>query len=252
MVSNETLSRIKKSGVAITKIHNRNSYVDTINKVVFCFTPRAACTLAFTQFLHLVGLLSDAQNFSPWIHDFRIQVLHQHVAYIDPDTLKRLGFLFIKFIMNPYRRVVSCFNIHPQEPHRGCLTFKNYLDKRIHSPEYFNPTDNAHHVQQYERGEHRYITKYIAVNLNETFEFVKKDKTVYLVNLSQFKSDHHTKKIDPSDPNDFFSDIPLSELVKAMPANYKAFYSDDTIRKAVEILYKDDIRNYPFKFEDQW
>jgi hypothetical protein len=75
---------------------------------------------------------------------------------------------------------------------------------------------------------------------------------VYLIDLSQFKSDHHTKKIDTSDPNDSFSDIPLIELVKAMPANYKAFYSDDTIRKAVETLYKDDIGKYPFKFEDPW
>jgi hypothetical protein len=246
--------RVAEKRIARTVISRKISYVDQINKIVFSFTERAGCTLSFQNFCDLVGLLDDAKAYHDWIHRYRLDVVTPACPRMRKEHLLRDGYTFVKFVMNPYRRAVSCFHIHHHMPHRSHFTFRTYLQTRIRDPDYFDETDKAHHAQQYEDREEMYVTKYISINKNETYNITKADGTIYTIDPNRFNSRHHIAKSD-KDPVQFdwsWPDVAVKQAIQNMPSKYKSFYDPET-KRLVEQLYRDDIAMYPFfSFEDDF
>jgi hypothetical protein len=202
----------------------------------------------------MVGLLEDAKAYHPWIHRYRIDILTPLVPRFKKEQLARDGYTFIKFVMNPYRRAVSCFHIHHHKPHRSDFTFKTYLKKRLSDPEYFDEIDKSHHAPQYEEKEEKYIHKYICIHRNETYTLTKEDGTTFVIDPNRFNSIHHVAKHanKPEQADWSWPDVLVKDAVNAMPAKYKCFYDTET-KKLVEQLYHDDIVMYPFmSFEEDF
>lgn len=224
-------------------------YVDNVNKVCITFSPRGGCSVAFKQYLDLVGLLADSDAYHPFVHNYRTKIFNPRARVVPIQQLINHNYTFIKFVMNPYIRAVSIFwhaiklTNNPTD-----LSFRQYLRMRLSPAQKLRPAgEKWHSRQQYIPGEKKVITKYIKISDNESYFIMLKNGTQYEFNTNRFSSIHHAKK-QPS--TEFCGDVPRSIICKNLPDNYKWFY-DEEIRGMVERLYHKDIKQYGFKFFDE-
>ena len=219
-------------------------YTDDKNKLCITFTPRGGCSIAFQQYLDLVGLLEDGLNMDPFIHTYRNEIFIKSTTCKDINDLIKEKYTFIKFIMNPYIRAVSIYRI--QISHN--LSFREYLKQLVNNEiDYFCENDKFHLYPQYIEGEEEIITKYIKINENETYPITLSDGNNYLLNVNKYSSSHHGCKNENN--VSFSGDKPLNIIKNDLPKSYKLFY-DDEIKKLVDIYYKNDIEKYGFTFDN--
>jgi hypothetical protein len=227
---------------------NENSklfYYDEKNNICFSFTPKAGCTVTFSQFLDIVGLLEDALNYKPFVHKYRCEVLRKKIKVLDYNILVERKTVFLKFIVNPYSRVISIYK-HNMISKDLNLTFREYLNILINKKDMLSHSDKRHCVLQYIEGEERIITKYIKLDKNESFNTIINGKP-YTINPNNYSTGiHHSKRTDSTI---MCGDIPRDKIEDCLPKSYKYFYDDD-IKKMVEKLYKKDIEKYGYTFEE--
>ena len=202
-------------------------YVDNINKIVVTFTPRAACSKSFSQFLDLVGLLDDGLSYDNFIHHYRCRLIDKNCSYIKIDELVKNNYTFIKFIMNPYIRAVSIYT--GLVTNNFNLSFREFIKHILNNTigNILNKNDNYHTYPQYIYGEESIITKYIKINENEKY-------TIKLANDTYYE---------------ICGDISRKNVLPKLPKSYKHFY-DDEIKTMVETYYKNDIEKYGFSFDN--
>lgn len=238
---------IIKANVGYTKygnsLYNDLWYCDTKNKLCITFTPRGGCSIAFQQYLDLVGLLNDGLNYdSSHIHLYRGMVFVHQLNYIDINDLISDKYTFVKFIMNPYIRAVSIYRMYPHN-----LSFREYLKKHRNNTLDFNESYYYHSQLQYIDGEENIITKYVKIDKYEIFQITLSDGTLYNLDANKYTSPHHG---DKHSNNCLFSgDLPKNEVYINLPKSHKYFYDDD-IRQMVETIYKKDIEYYGYTFDD--
>lgn len=248
-ILNRMIENIKKKNISRTvygtSTYKDLFYCDNTNKICFSFTPRSGCSVCFQQFLHLVGLLDDALEYDPFVHKYRI-FLNPYIKVVPLNKLIEEGYFFLKFIMNPYRRIISCFNYNPNEIKKE-MTFREYLSNLIENKdnsEIFTKDEIWHHQQQFIPGEMDFIDCYYVVNDDPTLKIKLLNGEIYTIDLSQFKSIHHTKKTK----TEFFcGDIKYKNIINRFPEDYKYFY-DKSIKKMVKKYFNQDINIYKFKF----
>ena len=242
------ISNIKEKNIGKTS-YGKNIYSDlwyicNKNKICITFTPRGGCSVAFQQYLDLIGLLDDAINYNSFIHNYRCDLLNKSIKYYNIQELISKKYIFIKFIMNPYIRAVSIYRA--QTSHN--LSFREYLKQLINNKiNYFNNNDKYHYHQQYINGEEKIITKYIKINENEKYNIQLFDKSQYTLDVNKYTSIHHSIRNDEN--KTFCGDILKDIINKNLPKSYKYFY-DDEIKKMVETFYKNDIQKYGFTFDN--
>lgn len=219
-------------------------YTDDVNNICVTFSPRGGCSVSFKHYLDLVGLLADGEAYDTFIHQYRNKIFVPHVKTVPIEYLINQHYTFIKFITNPYIRVVSMYWCGPSHN----LSFRQYLHMRL-EPAMDPRSDNEkwHSHEQYIPGEEKIITKYIKISDNETYSIILKNGEEYEFNTTKFTSGHHGKKHESTT---FCGDVPRSIICKMLPDNYKWFY-DEEIRGLVERLYSNDIKQYGFKFFDE-
>jgi len=230
-------------------------YVDNVNKVCITFSPRGGCSVAFKQYLDLVGLLEDGEAYRPFVHkrpfvhQYRLDIFNKHVRNIPIERLINQNYTFIKFIMNPYLRAVSIFwHAKRYNTTDNDVSFRQYLHMRLSPAQKLRSiAEKQHSRQQYITGEKKVITKYVKISDNESYSIILKNGEQYEFNTNQFSSGHHAKKYPCTE---FCGDVPRSIICKQLPNNYKWFY-DEEIRGMVERLYRQDINKYGFKFFDE-
>ena len=243
----DLINNVKNSNGALTVFDKSKYgdlwYVDKLNKLCFTFTPRGGCSISFQCYLDLLGLLKDGLDYNSFIHIYRLEVFNKNVETIPINKLCMEGYLFIKFIINPYIRAVSIFRA--QTSHN--LSFREYLKQLVNNEiDYFNNNDKYHLHQQYINGEEIVINKYICIDKYETHTVKLHNGEDYVIDVNKYTSIHHGKKT----PNrNFCGDVPKNEINKKLPCSYKFFY-DDEIKELVETYYKDDIEKYRFSFDD--
>jgi hypothetical protein len=240
------INNIKSKKVSKTNYGNNTYsdlwYVDNENKMCVTFIPRGGCSIAFQQYLDLVGLLDDGLKYDSFIHIYRCNVFDNNVKTKKIEELIENKYTFIKFIMNPYIRAVSIYRV--QTSHN--LSFCEYLKQLVNNQiDYFNDNDKYHYKQQYIEGEEKIITKYIKINENEKYNIKLSNNSVYELDVNKYTSIHHAIK---TDYNEFCGDTPKDTINMNMPKNYKLFY-DEEIKNLVYKYYKDDIDKYGFTFE---
>lgn len=235
---------IAKAYTDISHIYNNLFYIDMKNKICFSFTPRGGCSVSFQVFLDLVGLLDEALQYHSFIHNYRIQILDNKIQKYHINYLISLHYTFIKFITNPYIRAVSIFRA--QTSHN--LSFREYLKELVSGKvfTYFNDNDKYHLHEQYIPGEENYITKYIRIDQNETFDIKLNDGTSFNINVNKYSSSHHGIK---TNNKTFCGDVLRKNLNNVLPSSYKFLY-DDEIKKLVDTFYKNDIQKYNYNFDD--
>jgi hypothetical protein len=225
-------------------IYSNMWYCDNKNKICITFTPRGGCSISFQLYLDLLGLLNDALNYNPFVHDYRCDIFEKHVVYCDINQLVNDGYTFIKFIMNPYIRAVSIYRA--QNSHN--LSFREYLIQLVNNEwDYYNENDKYHLHPQYICGEENIITKYVKIDKNETFNITLFDGTPYTLDVNKYSSIHHG--IKNKDNVTFCGDMSKDVINANLPKSYKYFY-DDEIKKMVETFYIKDIEHYGYSFND--
>ena len=237
----------KNSNGALTVFNNSKYgdlwYVDKLNKLCFTFTPRGGCSISFQCYLDLLGLLKDGLDYNSFIHKYRCDIFNKNIENIPINKLCSEGYLFIKFIINPYIRAVSIFRA--QTSHN--LSFREYLKQLVsENTDYFNDNDKYHLHQQYINGEESIINKYICIDKYETHTIKLNNDQDYVIDVNKYTSLHHGKKTSNTS---FCGDVPKNEINKKLPCSYKYFY-DDEIKLLVEQYYKDDIEKYSMSFDD--
>lgn len=241
------IENIKATDISITSFGNSIYkflwYADNKNKICMTFSPRGGCSIAFQQYLDMVGLLKDGLTYNSFIHSYRCNLLNKVIPFINIENLVDQKYTFIKFIMNPYIRAVSIYRA--QTSHN--LSFRDYLKQLVKNEVgYFNANDKFHFEPQYIEGEERIITKYIKINENETYAITLADGSSYTVDVNRYTSIHHGKK--NMNNTTFCGDLPRDSINKNLPASYKYFY-DDEIKSMVDSYYKNDVNKYGFTFE---
>jgi FkbM family methyltransferase len=223
-------------------IYSNLSYVNTLHKLVLSFTPRAGCSSVVKIYLDSLGLLQDAELYHPFIQAYRTDIMDPNIQSIPINQLKKDGYTFIKFIMNPYIRAVSIFR--GQTSHN--LSFRQYLKNLINNNvNYFNNNDKYHYHQQYITDEEKYITEYIKIDNNETYTYYH-NEIKNILDPNKYTSPHHGTTKQKSN-NTFCGDIPKNTINNQLPTSYKYFY-DDEIKSMVELYYTDDIEKYNYEF----
>ncbi len=248
-MENKLISNIKQKDLGKTvysnTVYSDLFYCDNENKICITFTPRGGCSIAFQQYLDLVGLLKDGLDFDPFIHCYRCYLFNDNIPLIDINQLIEQQYTFVKFIMNPYIRAVSIFR--SQTSHN--LSFRQYLHQLINNEvDYFNDNDKYHYHPQYILDEEKIITKYIKIDKNETFEIKLSNGTLYNLDVNKYTSCHHGQKTDYME---FCGDLPKDDINNHLPKSYKYFY-DEEIKQMVYTYYKQDIEHYGYSFDDNF
>ena len=221
----------------------RHYYCDHINKIGFFTTPRSACTKSAKLFLDIIGIEKSVDETScmgwhpGWqalrrddptvnIHWWKWAIFDKaNMGKNNPDLksenvfeLKKKGYKFIKIIINPFRRAVSCFLILYHFPN---LTFREFLKmyKKGGFRSFDHPDDKYnqnpyHNERQYVPGESDIVTHYIRVDKpDETMEITLADGNKYIIDPNKFRSFHDFSKKKGEVPiTSFCGDVPLCEL----------------------------------------
>ena len=235
------IERIKNTGCFKSDM---GLYGDRNKKVCFLWSPRGGCSITFKCFLDMIGLLDDAEKYSNWIHNYRMEIMLPNISCISILDLKKNNYHIIKTIVNPYSRAVSIWIF--QESHN--LSFRDYLKELLNDKiSYFNGNVKYHLKPQYVDGEEDIVTKYIKLDKFEKYEVLLSDGTTYTVDVTKYTSNHHAKRSEAI--NYFVGDIKLNDIKNIVPLSYKHFY-DDEIKEMVYTYYKKDIEFYDYKFDE--
>jgi hypothetical protein len=219
-------------------------YGDIDKNICFLWSPRAGCSITLKCFLDMVGLLDDAENYSNWIHDYKMYIFIQNVPEININELSKKKCNIIKTLVNPYSRAVSTWRTQ----RNSNLSFRDYLKELVNNKNsYVNESDKYHSKQQYIDGEEKFVTKYIKLDKYEKYDITLLDGTNYTVDVTKYTSKHHAKR--SADINYFVGDIKLTGIHNKVPLSYKYFY-DDEIKEMVYTYYKKDIEFYGYTFEE--
>jgi hypothetical protein len=218
------------------------SIVNDLDKIIFLWSPRAGCSITCSCAFDILSLMEDSIEFNGNVHGYRLNVYLKNVIEKNIVDLYKQNYTIIKSIVNPYSRAVSIYLF--QRSHN--LSFREFLKKLLNNTLEYNEFDNYHLQQQYIDKEESYITKYIKLDLFETYNFVLNNGENYLIDINKYSSKHHFNR---KDINFFLGDMPLKEAKKNIPKLYSFFY-DDEIKNMVEQYYSIDIKKYNYKFED--
>lgn len=242
--------------------------------VVLLWSQKAGCTSLVKWFFFQIGLLDEAINYHPWIHNYENEVYIKKNNY-NKEVKKILlnsNMEVIKLVRDPYKRAVSSFL---ELSHEGPLKIESHFAykewRRIREIIYNDKNSvmgisfkqylyylkevgvdvdsiNGHFAQQYIEGEEQFVTKYIYLEDfdNEIRELEKKYclKTSPLIDITN-SGHHRAKKMKESED---YSNVIITEetFYKENPPTYTSFYNDETLA-LVEEIFKKDIEVYGYR-----
>ncbi|MBL0340317.1 MAG: sulfotransferase family 2 domain-containing protein [Bacteroidetes bacterium] len=233
------------------------SLIDSKNKIIMDWSPKAGCTILTKMFFRHMGLLEEALQYNPWVHEYRMHVFSKNHP-ISREDFKNKEFYKFKVVRNPFHRVVSGY-IHTMEyetmhePVKKALwrwnadvSFKSFV-------KYLSKTDlhtcDPHYALQKKGFEYELTDCYDEIirleNLNDAINDLNERKN-FRFDLSGITSGHHHKKNRDLDKN--FSQVRWSHFKDNIPV-YQQFYTPQLAEKVFD-LYRDDFMSYGYTMED--
>jgi len=228
---------------------------DPERRVIMDWSGKAGCTIATMMFLRHMGLLEEARQHDPWIHNYRLDVFYSRHPMTAGDLLSRKN-VYFKVVRNPFTRVVSSFRNKARIPGRNrklkslglgsidAITFRQFVA-------FLESTDlrvrcDVHYRQQVRDHELLNLRRPLVCKL----ETLDRDLTElnrqhgFQFDLEGLTSDHHSRK-NP-DWTEFAADVPYREFDGRLP-DYRHFYDAD-LRERVARLYREDLDAYVYDF----
>jgi len=220
---------------------NGNYLLHSCNNLVVIWQSKAACTIVSKMYYDEEGLLTQAESYSNWIHDFREQ--HDKITFRQRlGCIKNKRTKYIHFIVNPYRRIVSSY-IHAMRT--GYTDYTNISFREFVQYLSYNKIKyNSHHGLQLSRFHGIKSIEYIKMeNIEEQLPILN---SKYGINYSMKTSIHHadTYDIEPR----FIGDVKWNDIEK-IPRKYSNFYSE-TIKDIVANLFEVDIVVFGYTWDE--
>jgi Sulfotransferase family len=229
------------------------------------WSAKAGCTFTVKWFLYHEGLLQEALDYSPWVHNYRQDIFYNSINYRkrieNPlEILRSQNLMIAKVVRNPYTRAVSSY-LHASrsprlsQPILACLNkgdhekfsfreFVDYLEStsletcNIHWQLQQSPAEKSgslliHRVIKLEESQISLRELEIELNLKSA------DMTLLR------ESGHHTVEID--DGREHCSDVTAfkTEGKNLYRYPYKKFY-DLGLQQRILNLYKNDFVAYGY------
>ena len=217
------------------------------DRYIIGWSPKAGCTMVIKQWFNEAGILEEALRFSKWVHDFREDKFYKRFGHVNIKHFKSDNYISIKYIRNPYDRVISSYIHCCKLPHlleHKDISFYDFL-KGLCKREIPIHGGGLHWCLQWEKGkkfDH-------VIKIENLEEETKKLNEKYGLDLEIFSSSHHhNNKL--FEVKDFFL-LKLSEVNawreqnKGVPS-YTSFYNDE-IRELVLKIYRIDIETNGYK-----
>ena len=238
--------------------------IDRKNKIIIDWSAKAGCTGVIEMFFRHMGILREhckesdgSLHYGPWVHHYRENTFSKNKNNrVTEKDLMRADYFKIKFVRNPYSRVVSSY-IHAMKygyENENIMKILKINKSDISFNQFVNylqnidiRNSNIHHRLQKKRYEYSIPNVF---NFIVKIEKMKEDiKTLNKIGNFNFdttdlSSIHHIKK--QSIEGEVCSK-PWSEIKDSIP-HYGRFYNADLIRKVYEV-YKDDITTYKYSFD---
>jgi len=235
------------------------------------WTPKCACTTACKMFFHELGLLEDAIEFHPFIHQYR-QRVYEPKNPVLTNYLHKKDMIKFKVVRDPYRRAVSSYvhymrDAYTAENHPVIAQIKQMTGEE--EPNNISFIDYLNYVSRIDVGkgktEFHQEVQHDSIDIENNWNHIVKienikneiDKinkahgTTLSVEGDIGKSFHYTKKIKD------FGDIAFDKRAKdiitregddTIIPDYKFFYNPAT-REIVEQIWGKDIELYNYKYE---
>lgn len=214
-------------------------------KIIFEYSPKSNCTVICKMFFEYINLLETAIKYSSWIHNYEQQIYNPK-QYIKNN----IPYIKIKFIRNPYDRVVSgylhvmstkIYDILPKQ-YRN-MSFLDFL-KSYHALK--NITYADHFTPQFQKHGIDFFNEVIKIeNLHNEVERINKKYNLQL--NSKFSSKHWKLKKSNNKLIENYGIKKWNEVKKDIDNNslpiYKSFYNKE-IQQLVDKIYHKDIYLY--------
>lgn len=225
-------------------IDRMEGILDNKNKVIMLWTPRAACSVSMKMMFEHMGI----ENYKryEWVHDYRIKEFYKMYGKPTPSTLSK--FFVFQVVVNPYQRAVSSFH-HYCANKLGSdyknLSFYQYLLNILHN-RLQSPTAMNHCKPQVRPNNLKYIDFFFKIEKGQEELDRKINKPLGLrLNIGDKTSNHHAHR---TEYNSFLGYRPYSDIGQ-LPKSYRCFY-DDRIRRLVAHIYRDDLTQLRYTFEE--
>lgn len=229
------------------KLSYNNSFNIHPNKrIIVIWAAKAACSTFNCMFFKHEGLLKKALSYDKCIHKYR-----RH--YINTNTINKLRIdyinyvpytRYIQFCVNPYRRAVSSYLHAMKHNYIGIknlnISFLTFLE-RILSGDIDN---NSHHSKQT-----FYKNNYTNIHVVK-MEYLETELPIinnkFKLHYKIYDKQNVIKKSNGI--NLFVGDKKWLDMKYQIPNNYKSFYNN-TIKKLVEQIYGEDIKNLGYTWQ---
>ncbi len=230
---------------------------DTQKKVIVDWSPKAGCTIMVKMFFRNMGLLEEALAYDSWVHEYRMHVFSvNHPTTV--EDIRDPTYYKIKFVRNPYHRVVSGF-MHTMkypvmhQPVKKALwrwnanisfkSFVKYLSKiDLH-------TCDPHYSLQkkdFETGPQNCFDEIIKIeNLDHSINDLNARKG-FGFDLSGLTSNHHLEKNRNLVAN--VATTKWSKLQNDIP--WYSFFYTPALAEKVYSLYREDFEAYGYSKDD--
>ncbi|MEQ8712197.1 MAG: sulfotransferase family 2 domain-containing protein [Cyclobacteriaceae bacterium] len=220
------------------------------------WSEKAACTMAVRMFFEHLGVLDEAQAYSSWIHNYRIEV-YEKQKEISLQHLRDNNYYKFKVVRSPYSRAVSSYFVLVKDKeyskrhqlHRQLnlktidVSFQVFLEALIKLD---LSTIDTHFRPQWRVYEEEFCFNKIChiENIDTEIEQINKATRANL-SFKRVYSPHHTK-LTPGTSRIVATD-PFSSYAQAIPS-YDLFYNKQT-KGLVEQVYQSDITAYKYDFD---
>lgn len=232
------------------------------------WSAKAGCTFAVKWLYFQEGILEEALAYDPWPHRYRQDVYYSRPGYLGKlDRIPLLGERVVKFVRNPYDRVVSSYLFlceawsRPELKHRNVLDgLRAYVGRPIGHGELFTfrefvgflssidlDSTDIHlrrQIHACERsGDLRDMTIVRIEESEERLPDVERQLGLRSSDYDRLRySKHHTERAPTSD---FVGDKAFATTIGVATPPAQAFYDDELLRQIAK-LYGPDLERYGY------
>jgi hypothetical protein len=219
--------------------------IDREHRIIMDWSAKAGCTVAVKMFFRYMGLLNEALEYSPWVHEYRRDVFYETHS-VERHDLDDPSYFKFKVVRNPYDRATSIY-LHAMryDMIQGSpdWSFRQFVIALGLSGQ----LDDIHFAPQVQHYELKRPGLFNAIVKLESFADdiaeVNRQSGASFSLEGLLHSPHHIPRV--GDCRECVADVPWSALKERPIPIWIAFYTDD-LKRAVVGQFENDFRLYRY------